>query len=524
MSDSLTLRDPVLVLATVGTQDFQGDPELADAVVAELGSGAKVDARLVAAVLDDLSTEELVARFAVTGLIRNAPCFRLLDEQATSWTLALLATDQPPPPATDERFRRGDTIGLARVLSRVVTAYHRPDRVLTPFALHLPPHDPTPELAAEVEAAVREAFEQWGRKPGTVVVLPIGGTPALRSLMERAAGLIAENPIAMSPQAGRVVHHTLNQLLILDRLRRDVRDQLAAAARAGRYSAALEVARLADKRLGMAEMARVVKAAELAEKMVNLERPARPDGGSVIAAELRGLVDQRRELGDSGFDVLVRAAAVRRAERDRRWGEALTRWVTAAELLPRLWQLRHMPGLRTDRFVDEMACEVQSRRVPAPGPAQAKRGIADIARSLAMCRRYRDQRLRCGPCPLRADDLAALETGPGAHAASALRDADFPQERAGRLRDLRNRWVHGEEGLRMETVERGVKGEQRILRSLGLPIRGAGMAGLLASVYEEVTGRHADDPLTVLDGVIAGSASIAEGPGAPDGPGEHPRA
>src|SRR5215213_1245043 len=97
--------EQTLVLQTVGTQDIQHEILGDDFANRVLGMGARVNGRAMGEWLIDLDDAELCSVISYT-VLRNGPCYALLDSRDTKWTLALLATDQP-------QRHSGDTLDIA---------------------------------------------------------------------------------------------------------------------------------------------------------------------------------------------------------------------------------------------------------------------------------------------------------------------------------------------------------------------------------------------------------------------------
>ena len=302
----------LLALLTVGTQEVQSD-YLDEFVRGRLGPHAKVEGRAIGDHLAELGDDDL-REIVSDDTVRNGPCLRRLDEETGGdFALQMFGTDQD-----DERFRPSDTIGIARQLERWLALTRPQVRVLEPVALSGPPHLATQTLEDQIVAAVDAAIAEV--QPGEVVCLPVGGTPAMRLLLEHVAGLRA-GPSAkvrrLQPDGqGGCTDQSLLTLLEAHHVRNTMLDRIEAAFESGRFDAAAEVAR-SMQRLGM-----------------------------TFADELETIVERAGALPgpDSSWQERceVELALVRRAEKDGRRLEALVRWGSAAELLPAVWAARNV--------------------------------------------------------------------------------------------------------------------------------------------------------------------------------------
>jgi hypothetical protein len=469
-----------LAILTVGTQEAQSD--LLTAHVSErLGPEVRVQGRLLGEGLAGLD-DELLCEVLSDATVRNGPCFRALDERAAGWSVALLATDQPEHVPQ----RAGDTVGIAWALRRWFALTRPHVTVLDPYVLDHRPDLPDERLAETIEGCVRDAVERV--RPRDLMVLPVGGTPAMRVLTERAAGLVAELPGTVStllPDAadpGTVIDTTVMRLLRRDHTREVLARLCREAFRGARFEAAAQHAE-AMTRIGL----------DGAEELRRL------------AGEAAGLL----EKGDWPQRTAARIAVVKRLERDRRADEALVQATVAAELMAVVWARHH--------GIEDVCAQVRCRKRPCAkqprsvtpahmqgGPGDRPPGEVDAARGVALC-----ATIRCEQCPLRVADssLRTLwEDREGARRAVWLRDA--PRTRHP-LVQARNVVAHLEPhpGVGIDEV---VRREQQALADAGIArLRVTGLAHLLRVAHHAVTGNVPSDPLDALearvDELLAGS-------------------
>ena len=465
----------VLAVLTVGTQEVQSD-YLDEFVHGRLGPHAKVEGRAIGDHLAELDDEDLRAVVS-DDTVRNGPCLRRLHEETGgAFALLLFGTDQ-----ADERFRRSDTIGIARQLERWLALTQPQVRVLEPVALSGPPHLATQALEDQIAAAVDAAVAET--QPDEVVCMPVGGTPAMRLLLEHVAGLRA-GPSAkvrrLQPDGhGGCTDQSLLTLLEAHHVRNTMLDRIEAAFESGRFDASAEVAR-SMRRLGM-----------------------------TFADDLETIAERAGALPGPGgswrerFEVEL--ALTRRAEKDGRRLEVLVRWGSAAELLPAVWAARHVgeppqDGLARSIECRQRRCAVAYRTQMPPHelgkPGQRPREEARLYRGAAICVQE-----RCDSCPLRdaADEVgevAALwQDRARARIAGWLRDLG-PRH----MIDLRHREAHAID-LEATDLATAVEREATQLPDHArdqLQVGKPGPADLLAVVFRAITGQSPDDPFREL--------------------------
>lgn len=476
-----------LAIETVGTQAVQGG--LFDEFVATtIGPGARVIGGRIGEELAKLSDADLI-ELIEDDVLRNGACYERLDrsEAEDGWTLALIATDQEP--AHDS-----DTIGIARAVARWLRLVRPRVRVLDPYAIRMRPDQATDALAEAIDAHIRAAVTQV--KPDHLVVLAVGGTPAMRLLAERSVGLLApksgEPPLRLMPDGrGGTLEGGLLRIIEADHVREVLLARLRDAFFSARYRAAEEIARDMD-RLGLLADNRVAEWCRVAQRIATRE-PTWIDrtAPSLPAKPVRRLDRIRVRGHEWGGMLLATIAVVERMERDGRRLDALTPYVAAAELIVLAWAL------------EVVGVEPKALRA-VPGPADGclprarpdeHKNLTDIARNAALCAKR-----HCAECPLAGEAggtaAAKLRTDAAAGLANALRDTG-----PGKLTRLRNKHAHPRMDRTATAVEDAISVEVRALRKLGVdtPDDGLGLADILRAVYEKLTGDQAADPLTVVE-------------------------
>lgn len=137
--------------------------------------------RAIGAEVEGLPDEDLVD-LVTDDTLRNGPCYRELDRRfGPSWGLLLIATDQPEE-------HPSDTIGIATAIARQFQI-KRPGVEVRVEAVTARPDQASDQLGDQILACVRAMLAEWDAH--RIVVLPVGATPAMRVLTERAAGIAA---------------------------------------------------------------------------------------------------------------------------------------------------------------------------------------------------------------------------------------------------------------------------------------------------------------------------------------------
>ena len=465
-----------LVLQLVGTQEVQHEilTEFSNEV---LGAGARVNGRALGEVLVGLTDEELCEVISYRTL-RNGACYARLDERDEAWALALLATDQPIRHA-------GDTIDIARAVARWLALKRPGVVVLEPLVITCAPNLATDELTAEMERLlVKLRDERFGDR---VVVLPQGGTPASRVLLEHLAGRVfaaAGEVERLLPDGSGGSHtHSLLRTIEADFIARQAQRRLRDALAAGRYTTAAERAEdLVELGLASDEL---VRWCDAGRKIVD-DQPSWADAvpaGDEAARRLR--------LDDSALGRLgAMTELVDRLERSGALRDALVTFVAAAELLSLAWceQVAKVDEaqLRKLRWGQLGDCADSVR------PDQSSSAV-DQGRHAAICSTE-----RCAQCPLtgRPAGKKILAAG-GADVARALR------QRPKRLVALRNDVVHlrKRQILRSQlaaAIENDLPGLRKCF-SVQAPVT---LAALLTSATRAAIGRQAPQPLAVVDAQI----------------------
>lgn len=502
----------VLAIQTVGTQDIQ-TRELDGTITTRLGMEPKVKGRQIAELLGTLDDEELAGLLAGEAL-RNAPCYGELDRRyPEGWTLGLLATDQPD--TVEAGFRDSDTIGLAHLQRRWFEMRRPGVHVLEPLRVTSPPHQADDRLVAEIASAVGELLN--AADPDIVVVLPVGATPTMRFLTERAVEEQYRGPVvSLVPDpssATGISERTLYSVVRADRVAAEVRTLVAAAIRGARYRAAREA-------LGHFEDLFVAGRAldawlEIGRNLVEDRDVWASNRLTKAVGEEAKSLRQRRERRPWRARLEARIGLVRRASDEGRIEDALTGWVSASELLP-VVLLEHLGCPDADlRPFGRAGCDYAgfARNLLD----QAEPTAADEARAAVECATRRP----CRQCPyqqLATPSLLTLrDDADRARLAQALR-RDRTRT-APIVVDLRNDLVHvgrpSSDALERRLHD-AVRHELDVLQMRGVPVDAdpaeVEIADLLAIALEALTGEPAFDHLGVveehaLDALVASGAA-----------------
>lgn len=492
----------VLAVLTVGTVEVQGG--LFTAPAGGLGPAAKVPARAYGEQLEELSDQDL-GELLKDEHLRNGACLAELDARwPGGWSLALVSTDQPR--SVDDRYRAGDTVGLALALRRWIRQTRpcvnvlevKPPRVLTAN-----PADASEELEDQIEKALRSALE--ATQPDTLVLMTIGATPAMRVLTEHVAGRLHRGALlrlSPDPNNGPVKETSLLRVVETARVRSELASQYAKALTSARYRAA-QLAATSLTNLGLVDHSQgqaLAAWARVGERMAGDERLwINEQERALLDFDHCARINALRDIAPSPLRVRVEAriGVVKRLEADGQLAEAASHWVVAAEMIPLLWLASKGAGDRAIRELRATCAGASSVRCLQPRVTDAVQklrrnaSIIDIARSAAVC-----GVLRCRACPLQG-----MTTPPGsvvggdrdsAKLATQLRDVG-PQ----RVVEFRNSFMHPREGGRPD-FGAAVDREAASLETLRLQPERT-LVGLVSVVFERLMGDAPNDPLDVLE-------------------------
>lgn len=467
----------VLAFETVGTSEIQGG--LFDGfVAATVGQGPRISGRAIGEELARLSNEELRGLIDYDDL-RNGACYRELDKRADgAWTLALLATDQPEK-------HPGDTFGIAIAIRRWFSLARPNVSVLEPLRVTARPDQPGEELERQVDEHLTGALARC--RPERLVILPVGGTPVMRLVVEHRAGRLSLDESAERWVPDGVGGYEPGGLLrtIEAQTVRDVGyARLREAIGVGRWRAARDHAE--DLRKLRLVARDTVNWCRVGERIVSRERPwtepAPPD--SKTAKRIR-----RVEGAGGGWVGLVAAelAHLRRAEKDGRLRDAVVAFVSVSETVPIAF-LFSKGIVRSDGDVGGVPppasdCPKRFRPTHTSHPQKARNAILCANDPCEFCWIARDKPL-----------AKRLAKASGRHAAGLLRDGSVRD-----LVDLRNRLIHP--GLTTETgsaITAAIDSHAKALRDIGLRPEHT-MSGLLDTAIRESLGRLPADPLDLVE-------------------------
>lgn len=461
-----------LVVLTLGTQEVQSD-EFSSFAVPQIAQTANVQARELGETLGILDDDELAAHLT-DDVLRNGPCFSQLDAETDGyWSLLLLATDQEDP-----RFRPSDTIELARAIERAFSVRRPKVRVLDPVALTAPPNAWSEALETQIRDAVQRGLDDIN--PDRVVVLPVGGTPAMRLMAEETVGLLTPSDRIierLQPDGrGQTIAHSLLQMLDARRVARTLTERVVRTLATGRFRTA----------------------EDLVDDMQRLDLPGASDARRVTKLAQ----SKEREPGTWREQFEVQLSLSRRAFDDDRPSEGLVRWATASELLPAAWVSWRLEDERTDGDIPWLRrsgarCSKREQwpsGVLPPHLQAEERHAAQVSRSLyrslALC-----AGLRCETCPLGSMPEASplLDDDAGARAATWLRHG------GGSIIELRNEVVH--DGATVAGLDRAVKDDARRLQvAHGIDAGPEPTApALLTAVFERLFSVLPNDPLQEIE-------------------------
>ncbi|WP_208029699.1 hypothetical protein [Rhabdothermincola sediminis] len=515
----------LLAIATVGTQDLQHE-EFRD--IGErhgLGAHPWVASRPFAEILSEQlnaagdEREQWVRKYFADDVVRNGPCYQALDKWARDgWALALLASDQPE--TVDDRFRKGDTIGIARLLADAFAVLRPKIPVLGPYRLATNPAEPSEELDEQVQKALENALAELrsaGKKVDELVALTVGGTPAMRLVTERAVALtqLPSKVLLPDPHTGKATKRSLTRLLLADTVRAHIDDGVLAAARGARFRQALATLDTHCDLLGNGPHLKTARqACRIGLRVVDGNSPwvSNQDHRGGVPEQLWE-IEERRRADPVGTQLAVRIEEVALASREQRLRDTVVGWVSAAEMLPLLWVTRRLGGQNGPAKVatvvsrleglEGATCKRTDRAVRIPG--KDKGDATSLARAAADCAATEP----CKDCPLKnLEKLPELaDDKEGARLAGWLRDGGD----SGQLIRLRNRWVHGLHfdgaDLASATQEGLAKAHQNLPRYEG----GNGAAEGLRYVYEQLCGKLPPRVLDTIANVVAAALDPRNG-------------
>ncbi|RMH70933.1 MAG: hypothetical protein D6683_14905, partial [Actinomyces sp.] len=419
--------------------------------------------------LDDASLVEVIP---LAG-IRNGPCLERLvaDGDPTGLRLHLVATDQPE--TVPQRFRDSDTVGLARVLARVL-GVHLAGVAVRVWAVQADLSDDA-AVRAELDRILAGVVDADG--PDEVVLLTVGGPPLMRAMVVAAAlahGERTPRVSTMRPLANGsgVSEEPLARLFHAERVLGQLAGVVVRAARGARFPAAAD---MVDE-IGRLRLVPPPVVGELrhwcrvGSAVVSNTAPWTRDS-SAVDRRLQA-IERDRAHGDA-----ERAfALVRAAEIDGRPVEAALHAIVAAEAMPALW-LYHRAG---------EVKEVLRGFEKVPAACRVVRDeVRDPARRAATCVAADE---RCEGCPANpaVESKRRWATDrTGAEVALTLR--------TGRLNRFRNAMAHA--GTRRPDLEAAVAGDATTLDRLGVRVAERSVTGVVAAVFEHLAGRAPRDPV-----------------------------
>ncbi|WP_334142935.1 hypothetical protein [Rhabdothermincola sp.] len=506
----------LLAIATVGTQDLQHDLFKAFGEEKGLGPSPWVDARLLAQTLTEEfdnagdQRQQRIREFFADDVVRNGPCYRALDEQAPDgWALALIASEQPE--TVDDRFRRGDTIGTARLLKEAFAVLRPQVTVLDPYPLTVNPAELSDELDAQVRRALEDALAELRsarRKVDGLVALTVGGTPAMRLLTERAVALspLPSRVLLPDPHTGEANERSLTRLLVADTVQARIDAGVVAAARGARFRQALHTLDTHGALLGDgSDLEAARQACRIGLRVVDGDTPwVSNDDRRGGVPESLWAIEERRRADPVGTQLAARIEEVAIASREHRLRDAVVGWVSVAEVLPLLWVTRRLGGDDGPTTVSQVeshlkglkgaSCNRQKERA-VHNPEKDRGDATSLARAAADC-----ATAPCGVCPLR-DDLRLTGDPDGARLSGWLRDMGH----SGQLIRLRNRWVHGLHADGADLAEATKEGLAGAYRDLPGYTGGSGAAEGLRYVYEQLCGEPPPPVLATIADAVAGA-------------------
>ncbi len=426
---------------------------------------------------------------------------RSLEQVATihPTVVVLIATDQPDPGRKDT-----DTLPAAGLVQRLITAaaarrgLHVEDVVIEVLRV-ASPNTASEELAAEMNALVDRACT--AHQPAVLVDIQPGGTPAMRVLLEHAVGLAAgrwgvpaerlrSNP-GQDPD-----HSSLLALIDAESVHRRAAQRIVDAVDGARFHAITPDELPADLRAPVGTLL------ELGRRIAERRNPGGLERSSGLPDGFRDRFNaawSATELHRRRFE--LRLGTLRGAERDRRWEDALSAYVTATELLPAVLAEHLAPEVlgRSMEVRDLLPTSLNRVCFGNSGTTPVAGDTVTAARWACRCA----QRGRHRNCDI-ADDRLPLTEALREHSAQAklafvLRDGG--QKHAPLVR-LRHDVVHT-----ASTTPTGKEIREKITRQYDLadltPPRGEPtLHGLLTAAFKELTGGSPRDPLGVVSAAI----------------------
>jgi hypothetical protein len=507
----------LLAIATVGTQDLQHDLFRGFGEAHGLGARPWMASRLLAETLaEELDTagdqrEQRIREYFADDVVRNGPCYRALDELAPDgWALALLASDQPD--TVDEDFRRGDTIGLARLLAEAFAVLRPQVPVLGPYRLTVNPAEPSDELDAQVRQALEDALAELrsaARKVDGLVALTVGGTPAMRLLTERAVALDPLPSRVLVPDTGEATERSLSRLLVADTVRARIDAGVVAAVRGARFRQALDTLDTLGELLGDdSDLEAAELACRIGLRVVDGDSPwVSNDDRRGGVPEPLWAIEERRRADPVGTQLAARIEEVAIASREQRRRDAVVGWVSVTEVLPLVWVTRRLVGADGPATVTQVESELRvlegapcgrQKERAVRNPERGRGDATSLARAAADCATE-----PCGVCPLR-DHPELVGDREGARLAGWLRDGGD----SGQLIRLRNRWVHGLHADGANPAEAARQGFAKAYRHLPGYTGGDGAAEGLRYVYERLCGEPPPRVLATIADVVADALDV----------------
>lgn len=403
---------------------------------------------------------------------------RVLSELATDgipWRLLLVATDQQ-----DEEHRSGDTITIAPVVEALAKTVFGDLKVAT-ASITSNPALPGAELFGQIRRIMDENVDPEAGE--SVVLLPVGSTPAMRVLFEQAAGLLpVESTVMVAAADGTARRHTALQLALRSTLIARWKQQVSVAAGLadiGALRALLDSS--SDFGLAKSRRKKIGALVGVLSKMVEVNDDWLGNAPHWLIPELtrlRGRHEMRLELP---------MAMCGAAERGQHHFTAAAYFGTAIESAPQAWM--NSKRIRIpDPMWDTDRCGYRGRRPPGREANQEAVRASELARCGS---------IRCDTCPV--DDRL-----PDVRVASLL-----TRIRGGEMFRRRNGLLHAganavglDKALERDLV-RVAKGE--VGTNLGSPTT---LHEFLEALHRELFGRPYCDPLLEIAEMI--SEVIAE--------------
>jgi hypothetical protein len=475
----------LLALLNVGSRELKIDG-LEDFFLPQSGSAPLMDSNAVAEYLAQATDEELLDLVGRVGdanvppRVRNEACFIDLDKRAPNgWHIALFANES-------EKFAYGSTLQLAQHFARWLRLARPHVTVHGPFSLSGLPHLPTDSMVASYEECLQSVLPLIP-KVSRIVVLALGGTPAMRVLLERTAQVMAGGTKveSLTPTDDGAGVHRFGLLNVIrrDEVARTALVAIRTLCRRGEYGGAARAGR---------EMGDLVP-----ERVLQLL-----DVGGRMALNQQQWMVQESDRQDfllpsdpptwewrvgAWIDLIRKALAAGAVDR------ALQLYVTAAEAGPAVWAERwatDLPWLLEDTVYPPGSCLQNGLTGGMPPNNRVTR--SQRAAGCASGPHYE----RCTECPFNQTvdhDVCATAVF------STVARWGWLGTRS-RLNSLRNQWVHPGAFPVQNQLHAAIDFDRHTLEHSGINLRpGAGLPELLVASISAVTGREVPRPLATID-------------------------